>query len=144
VVRIAITQAAFEAIAATLPLGSVGYENEAKDWLSLATSPEELVCAGLSSQRSDQVVPRMNRYVGVWETGLAAGPHQKRTAASRLIVQSLFAPSVPRMHQAGAGAMLVASRLAGPSALEGHYADNNAQAQSGVEEVQERCPFSTV
>jgi hypothetical protein len=26
-VRIAITQAAFEAIAATLPLGSVGYEN---------------------------------------------------------------------------------------------------------------------
>jgi hypothetical protein len=27
-VRIAISQAAFEAIAATLPLGSVGYENE--------------------------------------------------------------------------------------------------------------------
>jgi hypothetical protein len=27
-VRIAITQAAFEAIAKTLPLGSVGYENE--------------------------------------------------------------------------------------------------------------------
>jgi hypothetical protein len=26
-IRIAITQAAFEAIAATLPLGSVGYEN---------------------------------------------------------------------------------------------------------------------
>ena len=27
-IRIAITQAAFEAICATLPLGSVGYENE--------------------------------------------------------------------------------------------------------------------
>jgi hypothetical protein len=27
VIRIAITQAAFEAIASTLPLGSVGYEN---------------------------------------------------------------------------------------------------------------------
>ena len=31
-------------------------------------------------------------------------------------------------------AMLVAYRLAGLSALEGHYADDNAQAQSGVEE----------
>jgi hypothetical protein len=29
--------------------------------------------------------------------------------------------------------MLVACRLAGLSALEGHYADDNAQAQSGVE-----------
>ena len=28
-IRIAITEAAFEAIARTLPLGSVGYENEA-------------------------------------------------------------------------------------------------------------------
>ena len=30
-VRIAITQAAFEAIAQTLPLGSVGYENTANE-----------------------------------------------------------------------------------------------------------------
>jgi hypothetical protein len=30
-IRIAITQAAFEAIAATLPLGSVGYENEVNE-----------------------------------------------------------------------------------------------------------------
>jgi hypothetical protein len=30
-IRIAITQAAFEAIAATLPLGSVGYENETNE-----------------------------------------------------------------------------------------------------------------
>jgi hypothetical protein len=29
--------------------------------------------------------------------------------------------------------MLVACRLTGLSALEAHYADNNAQAQSGVE-----------
>jgi hypothetical protein len=29
--------------------------------------------------------------------------------------------------------MLVACRLAGLSALEAHYADDNAQAQSGVE-----------
>ena len=34
--------------------------------------------------------------------------------------------------------MLVACRLAGLSALEGHYADDNAQAQSVVEEQQER------
>ena len=31
IVRIAISQAAFEAIAATLPLGSVGYENETNE-----------------------------------------------------------------------------------------------------------------
>jgi hypothetical protein len=31
--------------------------------------------------------------------------------------------------------MLVACRLAGLCALEGHYADDNAQAQSGVEAV---------
>jgi hypothetical protein len=30
-VRIAITQAAFEAIAKTLPLGSVGYENKVNE-----------------------------------------------------------------------------------------------------------------
>jgi hypothetical protein len=30
-VRIASTQAAFDAIASTLPLGSVGYENEANE-----------------------------------------------------------------------------------------------------------------
>jgi hypothetical protein len=30
-IRIAITQAAFETIASTLPLGSVGYENEANE-----------------------------------------------------------------------------------------------------------------
>jgi hypothetical protein len=40
--------------------------------------------------------------------------------------------------------MLVACRLAGLSALEGHYADDNAQAQSGVEEQQERHASSTV
>jgi len=40
--------------------------------------------------------------------------------------------------------MLVACRLAGLSALEGHYADDNAQAQSGVEEQQERRAASTV
>jgi hypothetical protein len=34
--------------------------------------------------------------------------------------------------------MVVACRLAGLSALEGHYADDNAQAQSGVEGQQDR------
>jgi hypothetical protein len=34
--------------------------------------------------------------------------------------------------------MLVACRLAGLSALEAHYADGNARAQSGVDEQQER------
>jgi hypothetical protein len=33
-VRIAITQAAFDAIAATLPLGSVGYENKTNERLA--------------------------------------------------------------------------------------------------------------
>jgi hypothetical protein len=43
-VRIAITQAAFEAIAKTLPLGSVGYENKVNEkgerliWLDRASS----------------------------------------------------------------------------------------------------------
>jgi hypothetical protein len=31
VIKIAISEAAFEAIAATLPLGSVGYENEVNE-----------------------------------------------------------------------------------------------------------------
>jgi hypothetical protein len=34
--------------------------------------------------------------------------------------------------------MLAACRLAGLSALEGHYADDNAQAQSGVEAALDR------
>ena len=40
--------------------------------------------------------------------------------------------------------MLVACRLAGLSALEAHYADDNAEAQSGVEGLQEATPSSTV
>jgi hypothetical protein len=42
-IRIAITQAAFKAIASTLPLGSVGYENNTNErgerlvWLEAAT-----------------------------------------------------------------------------------------------------------
>ena len=46
--------------------------------------------------------------------------------------------------EAGAGAMLVACRLAGLSALEGHYADDNAQAQSGVEELPGATRSSTL
>jgi hypothetical protein len=44
-IRIAITQAAFDAICATLPLGSVGYENQIDErgerliWLDHASSP---------------------------------------------------------------------------------------------------------
>jgi hypothetical protein len=40
--------------------------------------------------------------------------------------------------------MLVACRLAGLSVLEAHYADDTAQAQSGVEEQWERPPPLTV
>jgi hypothetical protein len=41
--------------------------------------------------------------------------------------------------------MLAAYRLAGLSALEGHYADDDAEAQSGVEGLQEEAtPSSTV
>ena len=43
----------------------------------------------------------------------------------------LLAPSGPKGAEAGAGAMLVACRLAGLSALEGHYAGLNAGAQFG-------------
>jgi hypothetical protein len=47
-VRIAITQAAYDAICATLPLGSVGYENEADEegnrliWLDRALVVDRL------------------------------------------------------------------------------------------------------
>ena len=50
-IRIAITQAAFDAIAATLPLGSVGYENETNErgerliWLDPPWSTVSEPCA---------------------------------------------------------------------------------------------------
>ena len=40
--------------------------------------------------------------------------------------------------------MLVACRQAGLSALETHYADDNAEAQFGIEGLQEVTPSSTV
>ena len=57
-VRIAITQAAFEAIAKTLPLGSVGYENETNEkgerliWLELLLARQLTRSTVLSAQIS--------------------------------------------------------------------------------------------
>jgi hypothetical protein len=57
-VRIAITQAAYDAICATLPLGSVGYENEANEkgerliWLELLLARQLTRSTVLSAQIS--------------------------------------------------------------------------------------------
>jgi hypothetical protein len=58
VIRIAITQALFEAIAKTLPLGSVGYENATNEkgerliWLVLFLARQLTRSTALSAQRS--------------------------------------------------------------------------------------------
>jgi hypothetical protein len=58
VIKIAISQAAFDAIAATLPLGSVGYENETNEkgerliWLEVGRD-----VLSMSSSNSD-IQPR--------------------------------------------------------------------------------------
>jgi hypothetical protein len=58
VVRIAITQAAFQAIAKTLPLGSVGYENNVNEkserliWLELLLARQLTRSTVLSAQIS--------------------------------------------------------------------------------------------
>ena len=53
-VRIAISQAAFDAIARTMPLGSVGYENEANE------KGEPLIWL------PHDVLGKLNRYWGNW------------------------------------------------------------------------------
>jgi hypothetical protein len=61
-VRIAITQAAFEAIAATLPLGSVGYENKVNEkgerliWLDPAVVNQLRSLRGPGESYSDVIV----------------------------------------------------------------------------------------
>ena len=61
--RIAITQAAYDAICATLPLGSVGYENKTNErgergYLagSVGGRPAALACAGRARSFSDVIV----------------------------------------------------------------------------------------
>jgi hypothetical protein len=63
-VRIAITQAAFEAIAKTLPLGSVGYENKVNEkgerliWLDRALSEQILgLSPAVLASAHEQSVP---------------------------------------------------------------------------------------
>jgi hypothetical protein len=51
VIRIAITQAAFEAIARTLPLGSVGYENQINERGERLIWLDHAVVARLRSMR---------------------------------------------------------------------------------------------
>jgi hypothetical protein len=50
-IRIAITQAAFDAIAATLPLGSVGYENKVNERGERLIWLDHAVVARLRSMR---------------------------------------------------------------------------------------------
>jgi hypothetical protein len=63
VVRIAITQAAFEAIAKTLPLGSVGYENKTNEkgerliWLDRAVVDRLRHLRGPGESYSDVILP---------------------------------------------------------------------------------------
>ena len=51
-IRVAISQAAFDALASTLPLGSVGYENKTDEqgqrliWLDRAATTGYAPCAG--------------------------------------------------------------------------------------------------
>jgi hypothetical protein len=61
-VRIAITQAAYDAICATLPLGSVGYENEADEegnrliWLDRAVVDRLRAMRGPGESYSDVIL----------------------------------------------------------------------------------------
>jgi hypothetical protein len=61
-VRIAITQAAFDAIAKTLPLGSVGYENATNEkgerliWLDRAVAARLRSLRGPSESYSDVIL----------------------------------------------------------------------------------------
>jgi hypothetical protein len=61
-IRISITQAAFEAIADTLPLGSVGYENETNErgepiiWLDRAVVDRLLRLRGPGESYSDMIL----------------------------------------------------------------------------------------
>jgi hypothetical protein len=63
-IKIAISQAAFDAIAATLPLGSVGYENETNErgeryvWLDHAVVARLRAMRGPGESYSD-VIPRL-------------------------------------------------------------------------------------
>ena len=62
VVRIAITQAAFDAIAKTLPLGSVGFENKTNEkgerliWLDRAVVDRLRAMRGPSQDYSDVIL----------------------------------------------------------------------------------------
>jgi hypothetical protein len=62
VIRIAITQAAFDAIAATLALGSVGYENATNEkgerliWLDRAVVDRLRSLRGLGESYSDVIL----------------------------------------------------------------------------------------
>jgi hypothetical protein len=64
-IKIAISQAAFDAIAATLPLGSVGYENEVNErgerliWLDPAVVSRSRAC------KARRKLPRCDFAAGV-------------------------------------------------------------------------------
>jgi hypothetical protein len=61
-IKIAISQAAFEAICATLPLGSVGYENETSErgerliWLDRAVVARLKAMRGPGESYSDVII----------------------------------------------------------------------------------------
>ena len=61
-IRIAISQAAFDAIASTMPLGSVGYENDANElgerliWLALNVVDRLRALRGPGESYSDVIL----------------------------------------------------------------------------------------
>lgn len=61
-IRIAISQAAFDAIASTMPLGSVGYENDANErgerliWLALNVVDRLRASRGPGESYSDVIL----------------------------------------------------------------------------------------
>jgi hypothetical protein len=69
-IRIAITQAAFEAIAATLPLGSVGYENQTNEkgerliWLDRAMVDRLRAMRGPGESYSDVILRGAAQNIG--------------------------------------------------------------------------------
>ena len=73
-IRIAITEAAFAAIASTLPLGSVGYENAVKErgerliWLDHAVVARLRTMREVGESYSDVILRLVPRPVVPWST----------------------------------------------------------------------------
>ena len=80
-IRIAITQAAFEAIAATLPLGSVGYENKTNErgeryvWLDPFAIARLRFLRGPGESYSDVILKLVETEQGHGRDPIGSYPH---------------------------------------------------------------------